>query len=412
MLLRLIPAVFATIGVCGLAAAQTSATFYVSTTGSDGNPGTASQPFRTIQHAANLVNPGDTVIVEDGVYTGTGVGTPCSPITRPIVCLTRGGSSTAMITFRARNRGGAKLDGQSNTSTDGIRFLANANYIRVEGFEIYGVGNALGGSSGIELYEGGHDVVLTHNEIHDVGRLCTDTANGEVAVFVQQPRVRIDANSIHDIGRFVSGENGCVTAYNATRDHGVYVDGSVDAAAPGASQTLITNNLFYSNKRGWSIQVYPAAVAGLSVLNNTFAFPNPYQAGQIILGANTTDARIINNIFYKPNGAAITYYRGTQTNLRVTNNVVSGSALFDTVPPGTIVSANSLTDPLMLNTTTAPYDFNLSSLSPGINAGAALVEITTDFSGRSRTDGLLDIGAYEYGIRPPAPPKNLRIISP
>src|SRR6202008_541842 len=42
--------------------------FYVSTTGSDSNPGTISSPWRTIQHAANSVQAGDTVYVRGGVY--------------------------------------------------------------------------------------------------------------------------------------------------------------------------------------------------------------------------------------------------------------------------------------------------------------------------------------------------------
>src|SRR5207253_2799246 len=36
--------------------------------GNDGNPGDSARPLRTVQHAADLVNPGDMVIVRDGVY--------------------------------------------------------------------------------------------------------------------------------------------------------------------------------------------------------------------------------------------------------------------------------------------------------------------------------------------------------
>ena len=43
-------------------------TFHVATTGTDTAPGTASAPFRTINHAAALALPGDTVIVHDGTY--------------------------------------------------------------------------------------------------------------------------------------------------------------------------------------------------------------------------------------------------------------------------------------------------------------------------------------------------------
>src|SRR5215510_15234163 len=85
------------------------ATFYVSPTGSDSNPGTQDQPFRTIQKAADVVNPGYTVIVEDGVYTSSGPN-QCS---KTVVCLTRGGGAGQLVTFKSRNKWGAKINGQN-----------------------------------------------------------------------------------------------------------------------------------------------------------------------------------------------------------------------------------------------------------------------------------------------------------
>ncbi|PIN88978.1 hypothetical protein COU60_04865, partial [Candidatus Pacearchaeota archaeon CG10_big_fil_rev_8_21_14_0_10_34_76] len=49
------------------------ATYYVSTIGNDGNFGTISQPWKTLQHAADVVQPGDTVLVRGGVYRDVGV---------------------------------------------------------------------------------------------------------------------------------------------------------------------------------------------------------------------------------------------------------------------------------------------------------------------------------------------------
>lgn len=52
-----------------------AATYYVDVNhqnASDNNAGTETQPFKTIQKAADVVGPGDTVIVEDGTYTGSG----------------------------------------------------------------------------------------------------------------------------------------------------------------------------------------------------------------------------------------------------------------------------------------------------------------------------------------------------
>ena len=46
-----------------------SAVFYVSTTGSNTNPGTSASPWRTIAHAVAKMNPGDTTYVKGGVYT-------------------------------------------------------------------------------------------------------------------------------------------------------------------------------------------------------------------------------------------------------------------------------------------------------------------------------------------------------
>ena len=42
--------------------------FHVATTGSDANPGTKKAPFRTIQYAADLAQPGDIITVHEGVY--------------------------------------------------------------------------------------------------------------------------------------------------------------------------------------------------------------------------------------------------------------------------------------------------------------------------------------------------------
>lgn len=59
-------------------------TYFVATTGADTKPGTDAQPFRTIQKAADIVAPGDTVRVRAGVYaervTIKTSGTPDQPI--------------------------------------------------------------------------------------------------------------------------------------------------------------------------------------------------------------------------------------------------------------------------------------------------------------------------------------------
>ena len=45
-----------------------AATYYVSPSGSDSNPGSSAQPWRTVQKAANAAAAGDTVMVRAGTY--------------------------------------------------------------------------------------------------------------------------------------------------------------------------------------------------------------------------------------------------------------------------------------------------------------------------------------------------------
>ena len=58
--------------------------YFVATTGADNNPGTLAQPFATIQQAANLAQPGDTVFIRGGTYRETVTpahsGTAAAPI--------------------------------------------------------------------------------------------------------------------------------------------------------------------------------------------------------------------------------------------------------------------------------------------------------------------------------------------
>jgi hypothetical protein len=77
------------LGAC-LWAAQTvgAQDYYVATTGNNTNPGTLAQPFRTVQKAADVMQPGDTVYIRAGIYR--------EKVTPP-----RGGTSeSARITYR------------------------------------------------------------------------------------------------------------------------------------------------------------------------------------------------------------------------------------------------------------------------------------------------------------------------
>ncbi|MBD3292315.1 MAG: hypothetical protein GF393_05285 [Armatimonadia bacterium] len=70
---------------------------FVSPSGSDAAAGTEQQPWRTLQFAANRLQPGDVLLVEDGIY-------------RENVVLTCAGTGDEPITILARNFGAAIVD--------------------------------------------------------------------------------------------------------------------------------------------------------------------------------------------------------------------------------------------------------------------------------------------------------------
>ncbi len=72
------------------AQAATGNTYYVANNGNDSNPGTLSQPWRTITKAASTAAAGDTVYITPGMY-------------RENVTFTRSGSPDAQITFSGKN---------------------------------------------------------------------------------------------------------------------------------------------------------------------------------------------------------------------------------------------------------------------------------------------------------------------
>ena len=89
--------------------------YHVSQQGSDANPGSANQPWQTLQHAADKVNPGDTVNVWGGVY-------------KEAVSFTRSGTRDALITFAA-------APGEE-VIIQGLRLQPGTSHLRVHGFTI------------------------------------------------------------------------------------------------------------------------------------------------------------------------------------------------------------------------------------------------------------------------------------
>lgn len=98
-------------------AQSSTGTFYVSPSGNDANPGSASMPWRTIQKAANTVVAGNTVILMDGIYE------------EPSVKMSRSGTALQPIVFKAQNKWMAILSSVSGCNPG---FSITASYIKVK----------------------------------------------------------------------------------------------------------------------------------------------------------------------------------------------------------------------------------------------------------------------------------------
>src|SRR5438309_324633 len=249
--------------------------------GNDGNPGDSARPLRTVQHAADLVNPGDMVIVRDGVYTGS---------SSEVLAIGRGGTASNWVVFRAEHKWGAVLDGQGTPGVQGVSDAGvhfSASFVRVEGFEIRGMWH-----DGVDM--GATDIVLSGNHIHNVGGYCESSGLGISAIAAYSSNVVIEQNVIHDIGRLSPGQFGCSPSsdYWQNHDHGIYLSDGVNV--------IIRNNVFYNMVHGWDVHRYGSTCDQVYVVNNTFAYPNPNRDGHIILASTTTNLYIENNIFYLP----------------------------------------------------------------------------------------------------------------
>src|SRR5947209_3099751 len=94
-------------------------TFTVSPDGDDGEDGSELRPWKTLQHAAQRAQPGDTVHVQSGTYAGFALGWD-GP---------QGGTAGRPIAFRAKSR--AVIAARNPKSPDGI-LLEGASYVVVE----------------------------------------------------------------------------------------------------------------------------------------------------------------------------------------------------------------------------------------------------------------------------------------
>ncbi len=363
-----------------------AATYYVATTGNNVNPGTSSQPWRTVVYATSKMVAGDTTYVKGGTYNEkeikfTRTGTQSAPIK-----LLNAPGEFPTINFIDKNQY------HRISISNGASFRKAIGWITIEGFELRN------GYEGIKIYNG-HDLTIRRNWIHH---------NGNHGIVGYGTRIVVDRNKISHNGSCGS---------SCTLHHGLYMNGTA---------ITVTNNLIYANlaygvvlngSASYSSSQHAGPEFALSrnwnIANNTFAYQTN-RSGIVVWGSESDNALIQNNIFYENgvrlttpsvNGIGFTSASGS-TGIVIRNNLAyasgSGAQAFlgsggsytqsgnivNTVKPGFINAPATLP---------SSPNFTLASGSPAIDKGLTISSSKISYPGTTRPKlSAYDIGAYEY----------------
>jgi len=131
--------------------------YYVATNGLDTNAGTLAAPFATIQHAQNLADPGDTILVRGGVYNA-------------LVDFKRSGTAAAPITYANYPGESPIIDGTGLTIPNqqaGLFTLNSVSNVIITGFELrnYTTSKITEVPIGIFITGAGDGVQIVNNHI-------------------------------------------------------------------------------------------------------------------------------------------------------------------------------------------------------------------------------------------------------
>jgi len=360
------------------AGSSSTGDFYVSTTGSDSNPGTQNQPFRTIARGISALSAGKVLIIFGGTYA--------EPITNSIPS---GTSWTSATTLRAASgqtvvvqptatQNPARVanfsSGQAYIILDGLVLdaincqlegakMSGANHIRFVNCEVkntktMGILTSAGASSGF-------NEILNCN-IHNIGT----STQLDHAIYLKSPNNIVDGCQIHD-----------------TTSHGIHLYDTVT----GMNNNIFRDNVIYNCKRG--IGIYGGT--GNMAYNNIIYDHVEYG---ILLRNDAGDlggTMVYNNTIVNSGNNGI-YNQSTASPTLIRNNICFDHAQDILDSTGTAVKSNNLTgvDPNFVNL--AAKDFHLNLGSPAVNAGMTLSQVPTDINGFARPQGgAYDIGAYE-----------------
>ena len=324
-------------------------TFHVATSGSDENPGTATQPWRTIQKALSTLAAGQRALVRAGTYAEN-------------LLMSRPGSPLAPITVEAYPGERPVL---TAAGSHPLEVASSGAYFRFRGFVIERAPGNSGGN--VDIY--GHHVELSSNEI----RFSQDQG---VYTHEDSHHAQILGNSIHHNGQGVNHQS-----------HGIYLQGD---------DHLVASNVIHDHVKGFGIQVYDEGSRAI-VTGNTITGAG--HSGIVVGGSGGVDnVRVHNNVLAFNAHYGISHDSSCPLSSIADHNVVFGNGWGPThagCPGLSFAGGNRTIDPLFKGY--GSRDLHLLVGSPALDYAVLEYSAATDFHGLLRTYGSgPDAGAYEH----------------
>jgi len=320
---------------------------YVAVSGSDGSAGTLSRPWRTIGKALKSAAAGDAIYVRSGTYPEWVVAQRNGTSAHPIKLLAYPGERPVFT-------GLLKIEG-AFFCVSGLRFIGKT---------------AANTNEALIYVSGAHHVEILRNTI--------------VSAFKSSIYVGDEGDLSEDVSLIsnVVRDNGTSGHF----DHGIYL-GHVRGG-------LIANNLVVDN-RAIGVKVGPEA-NDMVVTQNTVV--DNGQDGIVVEGEenwSSNDNLVLNNIvaFNHAWGIKTYWEQSIGSGNRALRNLVFGSGEGDFwFPGGGLTAQRSIrADPRFIG----DGNFRLRAVSPGLNRAMPAFSMRYDITGRLRSRGRADLGAFE-----------------
>ncbi len=203
--------------------------YYVATTGSDSAAGSASAPWRTLQHAADAAPSGATIYAHAGTYG------PFA-IKRSGLTFTQYPGETAVIKGSSNADNVVEINGVSS---------ATLTYLTVTGNVVqYGSGIAVDSSSGVKL---------SHLSIHDNTSFGIRTTHSSVTI--EQSDIFLNHSGVE-----IAYEGTVSVTNNDIHDNNKMVDPGV--GGQGVSFYMTTGSVVAANNRIWANRTLPGDPEG------------------------------------------------------------------------------------------------------------------------------------------------------